>query len=57
MNMLKLSAMVYAQRTGAGDLDPIEVTPEGSGYRIVDGRHRAVARMAAGLPDVLVVLS
>lgn len=53
MNPLVLMAMAYRLRSTTEDLDPIEVTADGDGWRIHDGRHRAVAALIAGRPDVL----
>jgi len=53
MNPLVLMAMTYRMRSTTEDLEPIEVTRDGDGWRIHDGRHRAVAALVAGRPDVL----
>jgi hypothetical protein len=52
MNPLVLMSMTYAYRSGTGEpFPPAEVTRASGGYRIHDGRHRAVAAMIAGRPD------
>jgi hypothetical protein len=54
MNPLVLMSMAYHLKAGTEDLDPIAVTKELDGaWRIHDGRHRALAAMIAGRPDVL----
>jgi hypothetical protein len=56
MNALKL--MHYAYQLRAGTEEPIDgppqVTAERDGtWRIHDGRHRAIAHIIAGRPDIL----
>ena len=53
MNPLVLMAMTYRMRSTTEDLEPIVVTRDGDGWRIHDGRHRAVSALIAGRPDVL----
>jgi hypothetical protein len=55
MNPLVLMHFAYLYRATTGDLDPIVVRAEGGRWRISDGRHRAVASLIAGRPDVLAV--
>lgn len=56
MNPYVTMSLAYELRSTTNDPDPVEVTvcPDGT-WRIVDGRHRAVAAMMAGRPDVLAV--
>lgn len=56
MNALLLMHLVYDLRSTAEDHDPIIVTPDLQYWRITDGRHRAMAALIAGRPDVLAVL-
>lgn len=53
MNPLVVMSLTYYYRSGVLDAEPITVKREGENYRIMDGRHRAVASMIAGRPDVL----
>lgn len=53
MNALLLLHLAYELRATTIDHDPIEVTEERPGWRIHDGRHRAVAALIAGRSDVL----
>lgn len=56
MNVLKLMHYAYWLRSQTADLEPIVVTPDAGGsWRVHDGRHRAVAALIAGRPDVLAV--
>jgi hypothetical protein len=57
MNVLELMAYAYEAKATTEDQDPIEVEalPDGS-FRLTDGRHRALACLIAGRPDVLAVL-
>jgi ParB-like chromosome segregation protein Spo0J len=50
-------AYAYEAKATTDDQDPIEVEalPDGS-FRLTDGRHRALACLIAGRPDVLAVL-
>jgi hypothetical protein len=57
MNALLLLHLAYELRASAIDHDPITVTEESHGYRIHDGRHRAIAALIAGRPDVLAVMA
>lgn len=57
MNYLKLGHYAYRLRATNEDLAPITVAPVGDGsFRITDGRHRAIAALIAGRPDVPVVI-
>jgi hypothetical protein len=55
-NFLKLGAYAHQLRGTTEDLDPVVVArePDGS-WRIVDGRHRFLAAVIAGRPDVLCI--
>lgn len=56
MNYLKLGHLAYTLRSTNTDPEPIQVQPLTDGtYRITDGRHRAIAALIAGRPDVLAV--
>lgn len=56
MNLLVLASLAYMLRSTTEDPEPVEVTWEpGLGWRVHDGRHRALAAMLAGRPDVLCV--
>jgi hypothetical protein len=56
MNYLVVASLTYFYRGGNEDADPITVRAEGAYWRIVDGRHRAVASMMAGRKTVLAVV-
>lgn len=57
MNFLQLAAFAYQLRATTEDLEPITVEPLGDGtYQITDGRHRAIAALIAGRPDVLAIV-
>lgn len=56
MNVLVVMSLTYFYRSGVVDTTPIVVRREGDNYRILDGRHRAVASMIAGRPTVLAVI-
>lgn len=53
MNVLVLMSLAYMLRSSVIDPEPIVVKVEGNNYRIMDGRHRAMAAIIAGRPDVL----
>jgi hypothetical protein len=54
MNPLVLMSLVYKLRSSSDDPEPIEVYRElDNTWRVHDGRHRAVAALIAGRPDVL----
>lgn len=53
MNPLVLMSLTYMLRSTDQDPDPITVTVDGDNYRVQDGRHRAMAAIIAGRPDVL----
>lgn len=53
MNPLVVMSLTYFYRSNVMDTTPIVVRREGKNYRIMDGRHRAVASMIAGRPTVL----
>jgi hypothetical protein len=55
MNVLVLMSLAYMLRSTAEDPEPVQVTRDGDGWRVHDGRHRAVAALIAGRPDVLSV--
>jgi hypothetical protein len=55
MNPLVLMSLAYMLRATTEDPEPVQVTPDGDGWRIHDGRHRAVAALIAGRSDVLCV--
>lgn len=55
MNALLLLHLAYEPRATTVDHDPIVVEVEPGGFRVTDGRHRAVAALIAGRPDVLAV--
>lgn len=56
MNYLLLGHLAYAARATAEDFEPILLSPEGSRYRLRDGRHRFVACLIAGRAEVLAVV-
>lgn len=57
MNFLLLGHFAYQLRATTEDLDPITVERLADGsFRITDGRHRAVAALIAGRPDVPAVV-
>ncbi|MDF2991881.1 MAG: hypothetical protein K0S37_2395 [Microbacterium sp.] len=56
MNYLVVASLTYMYRGSNEDADPITVRAEGAYWRIVDGRHRAVASMVAGRKTVLAVV-
>jgi hypothetical protein len=56
MNPYVLMSLAYLLRSTTEDPPPIHVTREGDYYRIHDGRHRFVAAVLAGRPDVLAEL-
>lgn len=54
MNVLVVNSLIYLFKGTNEDVQPITIRREGeSFYRIVDGRHRAVASMMAGRKTVL----
>lgn len=56
MNALRLMALAYRMRGTTSEVEgPITVRPEAGGWRVVDGRHRFLAAVIAGRPDVLAV--
>ena len=56
MNPLVIMSEAYYYRSGTLDGEPIVVRRDGENYRIMDGRHRVMASMIAGRPDVLAVI-
>lgn len=56
MNPLVLMSLVYFLRSNVEDPAPIVVKQDGDNYRILDGRHRAMAAIIAGRPDVLAIV-
>lgn len=56
MNPLQLLHFAYTMRATNEDLEPIVVRALDKGiYGLVDGRHRFIASLIAGRPDVLAV--
>lgn len=55
MNVLVLMSLAYLLKSTTEDPEPVIVEAEDNGFRISDGRHRAVAALIAGRPDVLCV--
>lgn len=55
MNPLVLMSLVYMLRSSTKDPEPIVVRAEGENYRILDGRHRAMAAIIAGRQNVLAI--
>jgi hypothetical protein len=56
MNPLVLMSLAYDLRSSTEDPEPVAVRRIGSAmWRIHDGRHRMVAALIAGRPDVLAV--
>lgn len=56
MNPLVLMSLTYRLRSSYEDPEPIVVKREGDNYRVMDGRHRAMAAIIAGRPDVLAIV-
>jgi hypothetical protein len=57
MNFMLLGAFAIRYRSSSEDLDPALIREAGDGlYRILDGRHRFVASLIAGRPDLLCAL-
>jgi hypothetical protein len=56
MNPLVLMSLTHRLRSDLGDPEPIKVKREGELYRVLDGRHRAIAAIVAGRHDVLAEL-
>lgn len=55
-NLLVLASLAHMLRGTNEDPPPIAVTAEPDGtWRIADGRHRVLAAIVAGRPDVLAV--
>lgn len=53
-NPLVVMALAYRYRSTTEDEHPADVTPAGDGFwRIRDGRHRYLASVIAGRPDLL----
>jgi hypothetical protein len=52
MDVLVLMSLAAGLRKTSEDPAPITVTREPGGWRVADGRHRAVAAMIAGRRDV-----
>jgi hypothetical protein len=53
MNPLVLMSLAYLLKSTTEDPAPILVARETDGFRVTDGRHRAVAALIAGRSDVL----
>lgn len=53
MNPYVVMSLTYLYRSTSDDTVPIKVIRDGELYKIVDGRHRFVASLMAGRPDVL----
>lgn len=51
-----LMSLTYMLRSNVEDPEPIVVKREGDYFRVQDGRHRAVAAIVAGRPDVLATI-
>jgi len=56
MNLLVVAVLVQLMRCSTDDPDPALVVPDGDGWRVTDGRHRYVAALMAGRPDLLCVV-
>lgn len=56
MNVMVLVSLAYMLRTSRRDPEPVLLAPEGALWRIEDGRHRFMAAVIAGRPDVLGVV-
>lgn len=55
-NYLVLGSLAYMLRATTEDPEPVEVELEADGsWRVCDGRHRYLAAVIAGRPDVLCV--
>jgi len=53
-NYLVIASLTYLMRGSNEDPPPVPVRDEGGGrYSISDGRHRVIAAIIAGRPDVL----
>jgi uncharacterized ParB-like nuclease family protein len=47
-------SLAHMYRSTSGDAPPVEVRDLGNGYwRVLDGRHRYLASVIAGRPDLL----
>lgn len=55
MNPFVLMSLAYQMRASTADPEPVQVTRDGDGWRVHDGRHRVLAAVIAGRPDVLSV--
>jgi hypothetical protein len=53
MNVLVLMSLVYRLRATLEDPEPVVVSRCGDHWRLHDGRHRFLAAVIAGRPDVL----
>ena len=53
LDVLTLLSLAALMRKTTEDPEPIVVAQELGGYRICDGRHRAVGALIAGRKDVL----
>lgn len=56
MDWSVIGHFAMTMRKTTEDPDPIRVAPVGDHYRISDGRHRFIAAVIAGRPDVLAEL-
>jgi ParB-like chromosome segregation protein Spo0J len=56
MDVLVLMSLAALLRKTTADPAPVRVKPEGTRWRVADGRHRALAAMIAGRVDVLCML-
>jgi hypothetical protein len=57
MNSESLLALVQRMRTTSDDPEPVLVTRSGDHWRLEDGRHRFLAAVIAGRPDILATIS
>jgi hypothetical protein len=52
-NPLVLMSLAHLLRSTDQDPDPVKVRRDGGRWRVSDGRHRFLAAVVAGRPDVL----
>lgn len=53
-NLLVIASLALMYRSSSEDAEPAEVRDLGNGYwRVLDGRHRFLASVIAGRPDLL----
>lgn len=54
MNILVVCSLALMYRSSSDDAPPVEIRDLGDGYwRVLDGRHRFLASVIAGRPDIL----